>query len=185
MAGYHVVSEGENLTLIARKYGLSSYRKIWNHPDNGDLREKRGTPDLLCPGDRVYVPDTEPAEPAEPADPQANGQDNQDQKSSIVAASDGGVSGKHADTAVDGLQYVVGTTTSAEQNTIRLPLVSVACWRVDDIRFAFNSSFVTADVAAELAMLVRLRREHQDKDGHYPPLSVFGHADPTGSDNYN
>ncbi len=32
---------------------------------------------------------------------------------------------------------------------------------------------------------MRMREDHKDAGGRYPPLSVFGHADPTGDDTYN
>ena len=101
----------------------------------------------------------------------------------VHGTSDGGVTGKHPEAPA--LEFLVAPATVGEQNTIRLRLVPVACWRVDDVRFAFDSSFVTPDVTDELQMLVRLRNEHKDALGRYPPLSVFGHADPTGSDDYN
>jgi hypothetical protein len=108
---------------------------------------------------------------------------NDDRQSSVFGTSAGGVSGQHAETP--SVRFLVAPATSSEQNTLRLRLIPIACWRVDDVRFAFNSSFVTADVTAELAILVRLREEHKDSAGRYPALSVFGHADPTGSDDYN
>lgn len=105
---------------------------------------------------------------------------------SIHAASDGGVSGKHPEP--EPFEFLVGPTTTDQYNTARLRLIPVACWRVDDIRFAFDSSFVSADpspdnpndIRAELAHLAELVKEHPGA-----PLSVFGHADPVGSDDYN
>lgn len=110
-----------------------------------------------------------------------------DQKGVIHAASDGGVSGEHP--AAKPFEFLVGPTTTDQFNTARLRLIPIACWRVDDIRFAFDSSFVNADPAetdnpndirAELAHLARLVQDHRGS-----PLSVFGHADPVGSDDYN
>lgn len=105
---------------------------------------------------------------------------------SIHATSDGGVSGKHPEP--EPLEFLVGPTTSDQYNTILLFPNPIACWRVDDVRFAFNSSFVNADptpdnpndIRAELAHLVDLVKDHQGA-----PLSVFGHADPVGTDDYN
>jgi hypothetical protein len=60
---------------------------------------------------------------------------------------------------------------------------------VNDIRFSFDCSFVTPDVTKELQMLIGLRESHKKHDPagelQYPPLSVFGHADPTGDDDHN
>ena len=109
-----------------------------------------------------------------------------DQKGAIRAASDGGVAGEHV--AVEPFEFLVGPTTTDQFNTARLRLIPIACWRVDDVRFAFDSSFVNADpdpdnsndIRAELRHLVDLIKDHPGA-----PLSVFGHADPVGSDDYN
>src|SRR3954465_8151777 len=70
--------------------------------------------------------------------------------------------------------------TGTETNTIRLPLLTVACWRMDDARFAFNSSFIMPTAQKEFALL---RQVVEGNPGS--PLSIFGHADPTGDDAYN
>jgi len=87
-------------------------------------------------------------------------------------------------------EFLVGPSTSNEFNTARLRLVPVACWKVEDVRFAFDSSFATPDIAKEIQALRDLRELHGRTDSAagttgYPPLSVFGHADPVGSDDYN
>src|SRR6266478_4155482 len=108
-----------------------------------------------------------------------------DKQGSIHSTSDGGVAGKHAEP--DPFEFLVGPATSGEFNTANLRLIPVACFRVEDFRFAFDSSFLTSDPAdekndirAELRLLIGLLKEHPDS-----PLSVFGHADPVGSDDYN
>src|SRR6516162_8341827 len=93
------------------------------------------------------------------------------QKGVIHSASEGGVTGRHSLT--DPFQFLVGPSTADEFNTARLRLIPIACWRVDDIRFDFNSSFVKPDIAVEMNDLASLVRVHPDC-----PLSVFGHADP-------
>src|SRR5262249_37480295 len=62
----------------------------------------------------------------------------------------------------------------------RMELVSVACWRVDDVRFTFGGSFVLPETAAEFTALAELCARHKDS-----PLSVFGHADPVGDEAAN
>lgn len=78
------------------------------------------------------------------------------------------------------LSLLVGPATSSERNTVRLPLVPIACWRLADVRFEFDSSFVQPGVAKEFAKLAKLCSNHPGA-----PLSVFGHADPVGEDDYN
>ena len=106
----------------------------------------------------------------------------------IHGGSDGGVSGSHPESAP--LEFAVAPATGNEVDTVRLRIVPIACWRVEDIRFAFDSSFVTSDVTTELRLLVSLRETHKQanpitREIQYPPLSVFGHADPVGTDDYN
>lgn len=98
--------------------------------------------------------------------------------SATTRAMAGGVAGRHAVAEVP--SALVGPATGDEFNTIIAGIIPVACWRVDDIRFAFASSFVTPAVKAELGHLAALIKEHPDS-----PLSVFGHADPVGSDDLN
>jgi hypothetical protein len=79
----------------------------------------------------------------------------------------------------------VAPSTASEFNAIRLWKNPIACWKVEDIRFAFDSSFVTPDIAKEIAQLFELRARHRKFDpatqtSAYPLLSVFGHADPVG-----
>ncbi len=72
------------------------------------------------------------------------------------------------------------TTTGREKNVIRQELVSIACWRLDDVRFTFGSSFVAPAARAEFEALARVCEAHATA-----PISVFGHADPVGEDKKN
>ncbi len=67
-----------------------------------------------------------------------------------------------------------------EKNTLRMELIPVGCWKLDDLRFAFDSSFLLPDSKAEFTELAALRVAHPAS-----PMSIFGHADPTGNDDYN
>jgi N-acetylmuramoyl-L-alanine amidase len=60
MAVLHKVSQGEHASGISHQYGLTDYRKIWNHPSNSSLKQKRQNPHVLFPGDLVSIPDPEP-----------------------------------------------------------------------------------------------------------------------------
>jgi hypothetical protein len=120
-----------------------------------------------------------------------------DQQGVIHSASEGGVSGKHRDP--DPFQFLVGPSTSDQSNLARLPLYAVACWKVEDIRFAFDSSFVTfnplspsdptSDPTAKPYSYNDIRDELRSlasviKDNPGCPLSVFGHADPSYEGNF-
>jgi len=52
-----IVAQGETLLSIAHKHGIFSSEKIWDHPENRSLREKRGHPQVLAPGDELFVPE--------------------------------------------------------------------------------------------------------------------------------
>ena len=65
-------------------------------------------------------------------------------------------------------------------NKLKLSLNPIACWRLDDARFEFDSSFVMPDASKELAVLIKMIKLQPDA-----PLSVFGHTDPVGKDDYN
>jgi len=89
----------------------------------------------------------------------------------------------------------VAPATQDQFNLVTLPIIPIACWRVDDLRFDFASSFVVPEAAKELAILAQLREKHklqqlpfggaQPGASLYPPLSIFGHADPVGDDELN
>src|SRR6185437_10212870 len=83
------------------------------------------------------------------------------------------------------LELPVAPTTGNEFNTVGLDLIPVACLSLADAAFEFDSSFVTPQAGKVLSKLPMLRAKCKDTAGQLPPISVFGHADPTGSDEYN
>src|SRR2546430_17519794 len=90
-----------------------------------------------------------------------------------MAASGGGVSARHPPRV--SLPLVVAASTGDEFNTIGMRHLPVACWRLEDLRFAFDSSLIKPDAEAELTSLAALWHEAGE-----PPLSIFGRADPGG-----
>jgi N-acetylmuramoyl-L-alanine amidase len=57
MSFSHTVQQGEHLSSIAEKYGFRTYQTIWNHSDNAQLKNKRVNPNVLYPGDVLFIPD--------------------------------------------------------------------------------------------------------------------------------
>jgi N-acetylmuramoyl-L-alanine amidase len=57
MAKTHVVKQGECLSSIARRYGFSDYRAVYDHPLNADFKRRRPNPNLIYPGDCIAIPD--------------------------------------------------------------------------------------------------------------------------------
>lgn len=60
MSSIHIVRPGENLTTIARSYGVTDWRTIYEHANNSDLRRKRPNPNHIAPGDTIFIPVTSP-----------------------------------------------------------------------------------------------------------------------------
>lgn len=96
----------------------------------------------------------------------------------LVGSSAGGVSGLHA--VPPDPAFHVAPATEQEFNTIRSTLAPFACWRVEDFRFAFDSSFIEPGAREDFALLAELLAQHPGA-----LCSIFGHADPVGSDDYN
>ncbi len=61
-----------------------------------------------------------------------------------------------------------------------MELIPVACWKLNDVRFLFGSSFLLPQTRGEFIELLQLRKAHPGA-----PLSVFGHADPVSDDTFN
>jgi outer membrane protein OmpA-like peptidoglycan-associated protein len=105
-------------------------------------------------------------------------------------SSEGGTAGDHV--VPEALPVRVAPATQDQFNVVALPIIPIACWRMDDIRFDFGSSFVVPETAKELKTLADLREKHKvqvlgapDGAAIYPPISIFGHADPVGNDDLN
>lgn len=53
----HTVKQGEHLVRIARKYGFPKFELIWDHPNNAALKQLRKNPNILFPGDELFIPE--------------------------------------------------------------------------------------------------------------------------------
>src|SRR5688572_26690704 len=76
--------------------------------------------------------------------------------------------------------FVAPTVDGKLFNTLRQGLEPIACFAIAAPGFAFDSSLLLPEMRAEFVKLGRLLERFPDH-----PVSVFGHADPTGSDDYN
>jgi N-acetylmuramoyl-L-alanine amidase len=54
---YYEVQQGECLVRIAAKFGFRDFKSIYNDPQNAGLRKERPNPNLIFPGDRIFIPD--------------------------------------------------------------------------------------------------------------------------------
>jgi len=59
MEDYYTVQQGDHLSKIAKDNGFTDYTVIWDHPNNSDLKKLRQNPNILLPGDEVFIPDME------------------------------------------------------------------------------------------------------------------------------
>jgi N-acetylmuramoyl-L-alanine amidase len=59
MSTIYTVQQGDHMSSIAEMFALRSYGTIWNHPQNARLKSLRQNPNVLYPGDRVYIPDVQ------------------------------------------------------------------------------------------------------------------------------
>jgi N-acetylmuramoyl-L-alanine amidase len=57
MSLIHIVKQGEHLVGIARQFGFSSFKTIFDHPENAELKKLRKNPNILFPGDRLFIPE--------------------------------------------------------------------------------------------------------------------------------
>jgi len=106
----------------------------------------------------------------------------------VQSSNDGGVSALHPRLAPPPVR--AAPTLEQRFNTVAVRVAPLACWRAHDMRFAFASSFPKPEIRTEMRSLKKLIDFHTivepaTKKAHPPPLSVFGHADPTGDDESN
>src|SRR3989442_5603411 len=51
------VRQGDYLSKIAAEHGVADWRIIYNHANNASFRQLRPNPDLIAPGDELFIPD--------------------------------------------------------------------------------------------------------------------------------
>ena len=57
MSVLHRVKQGECLVTIANQYGLKDYKIIYDHPKNATFKQRRPNPNIVHPGDVLFIPD--------------------------------------------------------------------------------------------------------------------------------
>lgn len=55
----YVIRQGDHLLGLAARFNFDA-DEVWNSDDNRNLREHRATPNVLLPGDILYIPEPEP-----------------------------------------------------------------------------------------------------------------------------
>jgi hypothetical protein len=59
----YVIKQGDFLLLLAHKFGFDA-DTVWQDPSNADLSKLRSNPNVLAPGDVLYIPDQVNKKPA-------------------------------------------------------------------------------------------------------------------------
>ena len=102
--------------------------------------------------------------------------------------SESGIAATHVN-AASGLAIPVAPAHSIQFNTIKMRLIPLACWRLEDINFEFGSSIPNQTIVKGLDHLAKLLAEVDQKDRPQlkepNPITIFGHADPIGQDEDN
>lgn len=62
MSPMYTVKQGDYLAKIAKKHGLSGWEKIYDHEQNKEFKAKRPNPNIIYPGDKIFIPDKDPRE---------------------------------------------------------------------------------------------------------------------------
>lgn len=76
-------------------------------------------------------------------------------------------------------------------NTIRPGLVTLGCMNLSNNGFEFDSSVISTRAEsrftkfAELMSKLKADDPHKGEIAKFPPITIFGHADPTGDEDYN
>jgi hypothetical protein len=65
---YHIVDQGDHLTSIACEHGFKDTSAISAHPENKELLDKRADPNVLLPGDSVFIPEAQSREETGPTE---------------------------------------------------------------------------------------------------------------------
>jgi N-acetylmuramoyl-L-alanine amidase len=60
MSKLYFARQGESVGSIAKDNGFPSYKAIYDHPANDELRRRRPDPNVLMPGDPIAIPDAIP-----------------------------------------------------------------------------------------------------------------------------
>jgi putative peptidoglycan binding protein len=61
MSTPYAVRQGDYLAKIAHDHGFNKWQTIYEHPDNQAFRQKRPDPNVIYPGDQLFIPDKKPS----------------------------------------------------------------------------------------------------------------------------
>ncbi len=53
----YIVKSGDNLSRIARRFGLKTWQEVYEDPENTAFKSRRRNPNLIYPGDEIRISD--------------------------------------------------------------------------------------------------------------------------------
>lgn len=68
MSEMHTIEQGENLASIAQDFDFLDWHTIYDHPKNAEFKKRRPNPNVLLPGDQVFIPDKQLKQESCPTD---------------------------------------------------------------------------------------------------------------------
>ena len=60
MSEWYTVQPGDYMELIAEHFGFRDHHLIYDDAANVDFKKRRPNPDILLPGDSIFIPDKDP-----------------------------------------------------------------------------------------------------------------------------
>ena len=64
--GTYTIKQGDHIARVAGKFGFRHYETIWNAGENAKLRELRHDPNVLYPGDVLFIPEKKDKDEVKP-----------------------------------------------------------------------------------------------------------------------
>ncbi|MCP4137213.1 MAG: hypothetical protein GY754_39960 [bacterium] len=65
MGEYYKIEQGDYLHKIARKHGFHNWEPIYDHDKNKDFKKKYPDPNIIYPGEKLYIPSKDELEKKE------------------------------------------------------------------------------------------------------------------------
>jgi hypothetical protein len=57
MATNYTIKQGDHVSKLAKQFGFADFATIWDDPNNAALKQLRKNPNVLNPGDQLFIPD--------------------------------------------------------------------------------------------------------------------------------
>jgi len=177
----HIVVQGEYLSKLARKYGFSNYGTIWDHPNNAELKKKRQNPNVLLPGDKLFIPPRESREESRPTEKKHRFQLKAEKlmlRIRFLGLDSKPVAGIKIDLTVDGTVTPLATAADGRVEVLLFPLAEKGSIQFKDERTPF-----------EQQIPIELRVGHldpiEDESGQRGRLNALGYdaGDPVQAGN--